>query len=201
MLHLGLKQIATEQKIDGFATECWSGFPPKLGMNPCLGFVDDSYTLACEGDVMLCVSLLMVRYMIGTSAYVGDLYDLDIDNILTFIHCGAPASLAANPANVEIVESQLAVERGFETMNCRPWLEPGRVTIFRFYGRNCDKMHIASGDLLSCDLSKNMTVQVRLDGNRWDFLRECLGNHYIVVAGDIRKELEQLCKWYGITVY
>ena len=26
-LHLALKQMALEQKIDGFATECWSGFP------------------------------------------------------------------------------------------------------------------------------------------------------------------------------
>jgi L-fucose isomerase-like protein len=199
-LHLALKQIAREKKIDGFATECWSGFPAKLGLNPCLGFVEDAYTLACEGDVMLCISLLMVRSITGSSAYVGDLYDLDLDGNLTLIHCGAPASLAAHKERVEIVKSQLALESGFETMTCRPYLDPGPVTIFRFYGRNCDKMHVATGNLFDCDPSTNLTVRLRLAGNRQDFLKECFGNHYIVAAGDIRNELAQLCKWFGITI-
>ena len=134
-LHLALKQMAIEQKIDGFATECWSGFPREFGLNPCMGFIEDAYTLACEGDVMLCISLLLVRYLTGSSAYVGDLYDLDLDGILTLIHCGAPASLASNKGEIVLSKSQLALERGFETMTCRPRLENGPVTLFRFYGQ------------------------------------------------------------------
>ncbi len=60
-LHLALKRIAEEKKLDGMAVECWSGLPRELGLNPCLGFIEDAYTLACEGDVMACVSLLMVQ--------------------------------------------------------------------------------------------------------------------------------------------
>jgi len=200
-LHLALKQVAVKQKIDAFATECWSGFPRELGLNPCLGFIDDTYTLACEGDVMLCISLLLVRYLIGTGAYVGDLYDLDLDGILTLIHCGAPASLASNREETIVSKSQLALERGFETLTCRPHLESGPVTLFRFYGMGCDKLHLASGELLSSELSPNLTVQVNLKGNRWDFLEQCFGNHYIVVAGDIRSELKLLGKWMGITIF
>ena len=48
LLHLTLKKIAQEQKIDGFAAECWSGFPRELGLNPCLGFIEDAYTLAVK---------------------------------------------------------------------------------------------------------------------------------------------------------
>jgi len=200
-LHLALKQVALEQKLDGFATECWSGFPKELGLNPCLGFVEDSYTLACEGDVMLCISLLLVRYVTGTGAYVGDLYDLDLDGILTLIHCGAPASLAPNQGEVVLSKSQLALERGFETLTCRPQLENGPVTLFRFYGRKCDKLHLASGELLGSELSPNLTVNVKLKGNRWEFLEQCFGNHYIVVAGDIRDELKLLGKWLRITIF
>lgn len=200
-LHLALKQVALEQKIDGFATECWSGFPKKLGLNPCLGFIEDSYTLACEGDVMLCISLLLVRYLTGTGAYVGDLYDLDLDGILTLIHCGAPASLAPDQGEILLSKSQLALERGFETVTCRPQLENGPVTLFRFYGRECDKLHLASGELLGSELSPNLTVKVKLKGNRWEFLEQCFGNHYIVVAGDIRDELKLLGKWLGITIF
>jgi L-fucose isomerase-like protein len=200
-LHLALKQVAREQKIDGFAAECWTGFPRELGLNPCLGFIDDAYTLACEGDVMACVSLLIVRYLTGTRATIGDLYDLDLDGGLTLVHCGAPASLASNKREVVLAKSQLAMEQGFETMTCRPRLEPGLVTLFRFYGQDCDKMHVALGGLSSCDLSSNLTVKLTVTGNRWDFLGQCFGNHYVVVAGDIRPELKLLSKWLGITIF
>ncbi len=200
-LHLALKQIAQERLLDGFAAECWSAFPEKLGLNPCLGFIEDVYALACEGDVMLCISLLIVRSLTGSSAYVGDLYDLDLDGILTLVHCGAAASLASDKKGVRLVKSQLAHERGFETMTVRSPLNLGPVTVFRFYGRNCDKMHLTQGELSGCDLSLNQTVKIKLNGNRLDFLRECLGNHYIVVPGDIRKELMLLSKWLGITVF
>lgn len=200
-LHLALKQVAVEQNIDGFATECWSGFPRELGLNPCMGFIEDSYTLACEGDVMLCISLLLVQYLIGTSAYVGDLYDLDMNSILTFIHCGAPASIASNKEGIVVSKSQVALDRGFETITCRPPLDKGSVTLFRFYGRECDKLHLAYGELLGSELSPNLTVKVKLNGNRWDFLDQCFGNHYIVVTGDIRSELKLLGKWLGIRIF
>ena len=199
-LHLSLKQIAQEKRLDGLATECWSGFPRELGLNPCLGFIEDAYTLACEGDVMACASLLMVKYITGVDAYAGDVYDLDLDGMLTLVHCGAPASLASNHHEVLLARSHLAMERGFETMTCRPRLATGPVTLLRFYGRDCDKMHIALGELHSSEQTPSLMVEVRLAGDRWDFLGQCSGNHYIVAPGDIRSELKLLCKWLGITL-
>ena len=92
--------------------------------------------------------------------------------------------------HMQVEESPLALERGFETMTVRPDLRPGPVTVFRFYRANCDKLHLAQGRLAGCDRTANLTVKVALSGNRWDFLKECYGNHYVIVAGDIRKELE-----------
>jgi L-fucose isomerase-like protein len=200
-LHLALKLVALEQELDGFATECWSAFPGQLGANPCLGFIEDDYTLACEGDVMLSASLLIVRYLTGAYAYVGDLYDLDLDGILTLAHCGAPASLAADKKDVLLGKSQLALDRGFETLTCRPKLAPGHVTLLRLYGMDCDKLHLASGELISCEQSPNLTIKVKLDADRWDFLDQCFGNHYLVAAADIRSELKLLCKWLGIAIF
>jgi L-fucose isomerase-like protein len=200
-LHLALKQMALQQKIDGFAMECWSAFPMELGLNPCLGFIEDAYTLACEGDVMLCISLLMVHYLTGSHAYVGDLYDLDLEGLLTLNHCGAPASLAKDKSEVVVEKSQLALERGFETLTCRPNLPLGPVTVFRLYGEDCSKLHLAFGELLGSDVSPSLTARIQLQGNRWDFLEQCFGNHYVVVEGNIRSELKLLSKWLGITVF
>jgi hypothetical protein len=117
------------------------------------------------------------------------------------VHCGAPASLAPNPETLLLGKSQLASQRGFETFTCRPQLNPGRVIVFRLYGRECDRLHLAQGELISCEQAPNLTVKVRIGGNRWDFLEQCFGNHYLVVAGDIRPELEILTRWLGITIY
>lgn len=200
-LHLAMKQIAQEHNLHGFATECWTGLPREFGMNPCLGFIEDEYVLACEGDVMLCLTLLIIRYLTGKSAYVGDLYDLDLDGDLTLIHCGAPASLASNETEIVLARSQVALERGFETLTCRPRLEPGGVTLIRFYGTDCNHMHLASADLLSSEQSPSLTVKLKLNGDRWEFLEQCGGNHYCVVAGDIRGELKLLGKWLGISIH
>ena len=199
-LHVSLKRIAQEQKIDGFTVECWSAFPRELGLNPCLGFIEDAYTLACEGDVLLCIALLTSNYLNGTSAYAGDLFDLDMDGILTLVHCGAPASLAGDRKDVLVERSQLALERGFETLTCRPRLEQGPVTIYRLYGSQCNKLHLAFGELIACEQSPNLKVRVRINGDRWDFLEQCFGNHYVMTAGDLRNELKLLCKWLDIAV-
>jgi L-fucose isomerase-like protein len=199
-LHGALQQAAEAQKLDAFATECWTGLPRALGLNPCLGFVEDAYTLACEGDVVLCAALLMVRYLTGVRAYVGDLYDVDLDGRLTLVHCGGPASLAASPQAVVLGQSQLAQQRGFETVTCRPRLPAGPVTLLRLYGPAYDQMHLAMGELTGCAQSPNLSVEVKLAGDRWDFLSQCFGNHYIVVPGDIRPELNLLAHWLDIRI-
>jgi L-fucose isomerase-like protein len=199
-LHLALRRLAQDHQLDAFAAECWTGLPEELGLNPCLGFAEDAYTLACEGDVTLCISLLMVQYLTGHRAYVGDLFDLDLEGVMTLSHCGAPASLAREPRDVVLGRSQVALERGFETITCRPQLEPGPVTVFRLYGRDCDKLHLAMGELLHSDPSPILAVNLRLAGSRWDFIDVCAGNHYVVVPGDIRPELGLLARWLGITI-
>jgi hypothetical protein len=44
-------------------------------------------------------------------------------------------------------------------------------------------------------------VKVKINGNRWEFLEQCLGNHYLVVEGDICSEMNLLCKWLGVKVF
>jgi len=198
-LHVALKTIAGELGLEAFAVECWSGLPEAIGLNPCLGFVEDSYVLACEGDAMLALLLLMVRYMTGVSACAGDVRYLDKDNVLTLSHCGGPCA-AAVESDVILDFSATAQAAGFTTVTCRPNIPPGPVTLIRFYGRCCDRMHVASGDLLSCDRSNDLTVSVKLRGERRDFINACLGNHCAIVPGDIRKELAILGEWLRIAI-
>jgi L-fucose isomerase-like protein len=55
--------------------------------------------------------------------------------------------------------------------------------------------------LISSEQSPNLKVQIKLNGNRWDFLEQCFGNHYLAVAGDVCREMKLLCRWLGVKVF
>jgi len=199
-LHLALKQIARQHDLDAFAVECWSRFPKELGTNPCFGFVEDDYIMACEGDVLLAVNQILVRAITGIYPYAGDVYDLDKQSVLTLKHCGAPMSLGTDEEGAVIQESEEAEKQGFPTLVCRPQMKRGPVTLLRLYGGACEYMHMASGEVIGTENLKEMTVKVKIRGSRKHFIENCKGNHYVVVPGDIAEEIRLLCKWKSIAL-
>jgi hypothetical protein len=54
--------------------------------------------------------------------------------------------------------------------------------------------------VIGCEQDPNISVKVRINGSRAAFLDQCLGNHYVTAAGDLREELKLLGKWLGITI-
>jgi L-fucose isomerase-like protein len=99
----------------------------------------------------------------------------------------------------------IAAECGFQTVVCRPRMDAGPATVFRLFGAGCDTLHVAAEcgfqTVLGAESGTDMRLQAKLRGDRWDFLRWCLGNHYVVAPGDVREELLLLSKWLGITVH
>jgi L-fucose isomerase-like protein len=61
-------------------------------------------------------------------------------------------------------------------------------------------LHVALGELQGSEQSPNLTARVKLAGDRWDFLEQCFGNHYVLAKGDIRSELALLCRWLKISL-
>lgn len=198
-LHMVLLHLATKHSFDAYAIECWSGLPNAIGLNPCMGFMEDSYIIACEGDAVMGIMLLAVKYMTGRIPFACDIQNIDDSNIITVSHCGASSSLAVN-GDVILDMSQVAQKQGFNTIVCRPELEKGFVTMVRLYGKRFEYMHIACGELIACDRFDSFTVSIRLTGSRTGFIEECSGNHYIVVSGDIREKLRLFCKWLHISI-
>jgi len=197
--HTVLKYLAECESFDAFAIECWSGLPKILGLNPCLGFMEDAYLIVCEGDVTMGIMQLAIKYMVDQTPFAGDIQYIDERNVMTVCHCGAPASLAVD-GDVILDISTVAEKQGFNTVTCRPELDEGFVTLVRLYGKRCGNMHIACGEIISCDRHESFTVSIKLYGKRADFIEECGGNHYIIVSGDVREKLRLFGKWMQIDI-
>lgn len=198
--HLALKRIVNELSLHGIAMECWSELLKEFGVNPCLGFIEDEYIIACEGDAVSCTALLMLKYLTNEPAALLDIFSLHDDVLRMGGHCAAPASLARTTKEVSIRkrEPPSMMRMVAKLATVRPTIPNKNVTIIRLFGRNVDKIHLTTGKVIACDTSKAMEIDVKLTGDMEKFMENVCGNHYIVASGGIRKQLELLCSWLNL---
>lgn len=200
--HLALRRLAREERLDAFTLACFDQLIGQLHTNPCLGFLYDDYEIGCEGDVPLCVGLLIARYLTGMRAHVTDPYEMTADGILETRHCTAPIVLHSG-SDLPVVGRQHAPETvGLpdEMVMGRPLLAEGPITLFRLEGIELDQMHLATGEIVKCDNSERTVLHIRLNGEPERFVERVSGNHYVIAWGDQTAPLQLLCEWLGITV-
>ena len=197
-VHIAIKKLYKEYALQAVALECHSELNIIFGINPCLGYFED-LTIGCEGDVVSVVAILMAQYLTGSVAFMADPYSVQ-SGVLTTVHCAAPSCLAAANEKVIIAEAQTpAVNKDrFTLAVVRPNIPPQKVTVLRLFGLDTDKLHFTTGEVISTNVESSQEVKIRLTGDPETFVRNICGNHYIVVPGDIRSELRELCEWMNI---
>ena len=190
--HLALRKLARTRNLQAMTLECHSELIKEFGINPCLGFVDTSYYVGCEGDVVMSAAALLTRYLTGRYVLMIDPFTIDSQGVMTMLHCGGPASCCEGLSETAVMKGQSPshVGRATPLAMCRPKLKVGeKVTLLRLYGSNIDKAHVALGEIVSCETKTTLELRIRLAGGKDQFIRNICGNHYLVVLGDIRKDL------------
>jgi L-fucose isomerase-like protein len=197
--HRSLQQIAERQRLTAIAMECHTELTPLYGINPCIGFAGEAcpFLIGCEGDVVMAVNLLMLRYLTGQEGYLGDIYSLK-DGVITLVHCGGDWRLARG-GRVAIVEQMAPETVGLATRMaiCLPQLPSGPVTVTRLHGPRCDRLDVATGTVLESNTEQRLAVRVQLDSPQ-RFLEKVSGNHYALVYGDARPHLRVLADWLNL---
>ena len=200
-MHLALARIAREQGLDSIAVDCWNEIVPEFGVSPCFGFARDDYRIACEGDLILAVTMIVGEAIHGMPGYVGDLYSFDeMTNIITLTHCAGCASLHSGPGALEIARQSPPGPAGQSgaVVACRPVLPSGQGTMALLHGESLDLLHLRRCEILSTEFSDQMKVSVRIEGDSSGFLAEVSGNHYVIFPGDCRDAWHIWAEWSGI---
>lgn len=205
-LYLTLKQLMQEQNYAYGVIKCW----PEMGnLNsvPCavLGrLADEGYSIACEGDVDVSLSMAVQNALTGTANFITDLIDInEQENYLTFWHCGnAAPSLHHCQCDVKLCDHPL-YNKGSAF---RAVLKEGNVTISRFC--NIDgtyKLFLIKGTAIpttmytpGCMINVKIEQPVRnvIDG----IIREAVPHHYSIVWEDVEKEMRMIADILGIEV-
>ncbi len=161
-VYAALKDLASEQQLDGMAVRCWPEFFTEMGCAACgaMSMVSDEQTpCSCEADANGTVTQLILQWLSGEPAFGTDMVSLDFEHDSVVIwHCGlAPLSMA-DPAYQP--RGTIHSNRKKPLLMEFP-LKPGVVTIARL-GQTADglRLVVGRGEMLSAPPSFSGTSGV-----------------------------------------
>jgi len=198
--HLALKALAEKYDLSGIAVNCYGELIREFEATPCLGFIDDIYVVGCEGDVVAMSMLLLSRYMTGKDGFLADFYTVEEDGTLVMVNCAGAASLSDGGEKTTIDMGGSTVDMPVPLAFCRPTIPKTQVTVARFFGRNIDKLHMATGEVVSCSTKDAVLLRIRLKKDIREFMDKICNAHYIVFPDDVSQHLAMFCRWNDIQI-
>lgn len=205
-LFLTLKQLMQEQNYAYGVIKCW----PEMGnlkAVPCavLGrLADAGYSIACEGDVDVSLSMAAQNALTGGSNFITDLIDINEEqNYLTFWHCGnAAPSVHHKDCKVKLCDHPL-YNKGSAF---RAVLKEGPVTVSRFCNIGGKyKLFITGGTAIKADMYTpgcmvNVVTEAPVRSVIEGIIKEGVPHHYSVVWADVVDDMITLAEILGIEV-
>lgn len=205
-LYLTLKQLMEEQNYAYGVIKCW----PEMGnlkAVPCavLGrLADAGYSIACEGDVDVSLSMAMQNALTGSANFITDLIDINEEqNYLTFWHCGnAAPSLHHKDCDVTLCDHPL-YNKGSAF---RAVLKEGPVTVSRFCNIGGKyKLFITGGTAIKADMYTpgcmvNVVTEAPVRSIIEGIIKEGVPHHYSVVWEDVVDDMIAIAEILGVEV-
>jgi len=202
-MYLAFKRLIEENELDALSVKCQYELSQLFKYTPCvaLSLLGNEVTASCEGDILTVLTQLILHYISSRIVSYVDIHDVSEGKVLAAA-CGFAPFLMSE-------KGRCRIDRwGWESFNGvlnTSELKNGRVTIARIARDGVGlKMHVAAG--FSVQKSEWNEVgcppfpgtDIVLDGDSNEFVKELVSNHYALVFGDVKEELEVLCGMLGV---
>jgi len=195
-LYLAAKKIAEKETLDALAVKCFE-IIPVVNNTACLTvskLIDEGVIAGCEGDINATVSMILLSYLTNQPVWLANPASVDYErNTLTLAHCTVATSLVSDPKKI-VLRSHFESGRGISIQGP---VKKDKVTLIRLGGPRLGKMMILSGQIVDTDMNYGYMcrtqVEVKLNGSVVNFLDEPLGNHLVMVPGDVVERLVEVC--------
>ena len=188
-IHEALRIIVTRHKLQGLTLRCFD-LLTSVRNTGCLALAQlnaEGIAAGCEGDVPALLSMMIAKTLVGVGGFQANPASIDPETgEMVFAHCTIGLNM------VERYELDTHFESGIG-VGIRGYMKPGPVTIFKVSG-DMTRHFIAEGELLRCeakaDLCRTQMV-IRLNDKRQTgyFLTEPIGNHHIILPGNLKEIL------------
>ena len=195
-LYNSLREIIDEHGLDAFTIRCFD-LLSSLKTTTCLEVSrlnDENIISACEGDIPATITMMIMQKMTGSPVFMANPTSVELDkDVARFAHCTIPKRLCTSSVIKTHFESGIGHAIAGK-------VKEGTWTVARF---GVDRSVMAS----KCEIHNPETLspnqcrtQIIADITH-DFasrLRngEVLGNHVLLVPGDIQQSLEIYSKYF-----
>ena len=208
-LHKAFKTFVDENNIGALASRCWPDFFTGFGAPVCavLSILNDNNIAAsCETDIGGAISMFIGSKLTEQATYFGDPVAIDEEcDSIVYWHCGAGASTLANKS----CGAKLGVHPNRKIGPVMDFgLKSGEVTVIRLgKDQNGYRMFMYKGEALDEPqkfYGTSVTVKPQ-GGKAAEYVKKFVNDgwepHFVVVYGDITKEIEIMCKLLKIRLF
>lgn len=198
-VYYALKSIIAESKLDVLSVRCFDllsyNYTACMGISLCN---DDGVTSGCEGDIPTTFTMMLAQQLSSQPVWMANPSAIIKDkNEIVFAHCTVPSSFIADRSNAELTTH---MESGKSTAIRGP-LKSSRVTILRM-GSQFNKITAVTGHIVESDMKDEhlcrTQAKIRIDGDVKRWMNNTLGNHHVIVYGNLLQELEYFCDFTGV---
>ncbi|MEM2908078.1 MAG: hypothetical protein QXP65_02615 [Candidatus Hadarchaeales archaeon] len=199
-VYLAMREIASRHGLSAITVRCFDlvdhGLTGCIGMSLCndLGIV-----AGCEADLDAVLTMMIISFLTDEPCWMANVVRVNEGtNTVTLAHCTIATKMLADV-------KRSALRSHFESGKCvsiQGPLKGADVTIARLGGRKLEKMTIATGKIIGCDLRDpglcRTQAEVKLDGMVEDLIANTLGNHQVLAYGKLKPILLDFCRFKGI---
>lgn len=200
-VYLAMKELIEEYDLSAITIRCFDlleqEYTACIGMSLCS---DHGIVSGCESDLQATFSMMLATYLTDEPCWMANPSRIDREkNSVILAHCTIPSKMLVNLSESCLVPH---MESGLSAA-IQGQMKSEKVTLLRI-GGNFDKMTIATGNIIRSNINDGKLcrtqAEVKLDEDVMNWLENCLGNHQILVYGDIKKELIEFCKFRNIEI-
>ncbi len=193
-VYAALNSLKDKYNLSALTIRCFDLLDHKLTACMGLSLLNDNGTVAgCEGDLNATFSMMIASYITGNPCWMANPSSVSFDdNCITFAHCSTPLKMLV-PKSIELnthMESGLSVAVSGK-------FPKEEVTIFRT-GNNFKSMLMAKGKIVTSNMGNANLCRtqaiIQIEGDLNDWLENSLGNHQVIVFGDITNKLKTFCR-------
>jgi L-fucose isomerase-like protein len=207
-IYCAVDKLITERGFSAISLKCVEGMKKYMNFPPCLvlSMLGDRVPAICEDDAMGLVTQLMLKGITGQATTFMETYEFFEKSILMGV-CGfAPGSYVCGRKLASVYGGWGGLNEG--VMNVSP-LRMGTVTLARLgYRGDRYSLHVASGKAVDPgkweELGWNPPapqfpgIMFKPEVPVHDFAHKMPAQHYLMVYGDLREPLADLCNLLGI---
>lgn len=196
-LYVAVKGLCSKYELDAFTLNCFD-LIPTTKTTGCLALAllnDEGIPAGCEGDIQTILTMLAVKAVTGDTCFMANPSKIinQATREMIFAHC----TIAPGMTDSYVVRSHFESKSGVAIEGI---IDSSKMTVVKCGGRKMEQFFISGAELKKCTKSQDMCrtqMLLQLEKPLDYFLRNSIGNHHVIIKGDVKEKMELVLMMLG----